>query len=77
MEKQYKLTSVDYTEEGILNENYPNPHEPIKNWRRFRINYRNADGYSNVEGTLYFPPGVDPYPILDNLTAALDKRELQ
>ena len=73
--ESYKLTSVDYTEEGILNEEYPNPEEPIRGWRRFRVNYRNDFGFSNVEGTLYFPPDIDPYPILDSLCKKLQKQE--
>jgi hypothetical protein len=63
----YKLTHVDYTEEGILNTEWPNRGEPATGWRRFRVNYRNDMGFSNIEGTLYFPPDVDPYPILDEL----------
>jgi hypothetical protein len=66
-EKSYILTRVDCTEEAILNEEFPNSGEPAIGWRRFRINYRNEMGFSNIEGTLYFPPNVDPYPILDDL----------
>lgn len=67
MAESYKLTHVDYTEEAILNERFPNPDEPAIGWRRFRINYRNKMGFSNIEGILYFPPGMDPYPLLDDL----------
>lgn len=69
---QYKLTGVNSTEEAILNKDWPSSHEPAKDWRRFRIEYDNAMGFSNIEGTLYFPPGVEPFPILNFL-----ERELQ
>lgn len=69
----YKLTGVDVTEELILNNSWPNSGEPAIGWRRFRINYRNADGFSNIEGTIYFPPTIsDPFPILDDLCANLE-----
>lgn len=71
---EYKLTGIDYTEEGILNSEYPNRHEPITGWRRFRINYRNEQGFSNVEGTIYIPKGVEPYVILDKLMEMLNNR---
>lgn len=69
----YKLTRVDTTEEGILNTEWPNRGEAAKGWRRFRINYRNDFGFSNIEGTLYFPPEVDPYPVLDYLENEFNK----
>ena len=69
----YKLSSVDDTEEMILNKDWPNSHEPAIGWRRFRINYRNNYGHSNIEGILYFPPGVDPEPLLDLICRELNK----
>lgn len=69
----YKLTHVDNTEEFILNNKWPNKNEPATRWRRFRINYRNEWGHSNIEGTLYFPPGIDPDPILESLCKELSK----
>lgn len=69
----YKLSHVDATEEIMLGaDNYPNPSEPITGWRRIRINYRNGQGHSNVEGTLYFPPHIDPWPIVDELVDKLN-----
>lgn len=67
MRREYKLSHVDDTEEGILNTAWPNAGEPARGWRRFRISYRNEMGFSNIEGTLYFPPFMDPYPILAEL----------
>lgn len=74
--KSYQLTHVDSTEEMILNEEFPNRGEPARGWRRFRINYRNEQGFSNIEGTLYFPPNVDPYPILDDLEERIRKETI-
>lgn len=69
----YKLTRVDSTEEMIMNRSWPNSGEPAEGWRRFRINYRNEQGFSNIEGTIYFPPSIsDPFPILDELCSNLE-----
>ncbi len=68
----YKLSHVDTTEEGILNEKWPNSSEPATGWRRFRINYRNQEGFSNIEGTIYFPSDFDPYPLLDEICDRLN-----
>lgn len=73
MSREYQLTMVSYTEEGILNEEFPNAGEPAIGWRRFRIEYDNSHGHSNIEGTLYFPPSLNPYPILDALCEQLNK----
>lgn len=69
----YKLTCVDYTQELILNDEWPNSSEAAEGWSRFRINYRNFLGHSNIEGTLYFPPGVDPDPVLDLICETMNK----
>jgi len=68
----YNLQYVSTTEEAILNSNWPNPSEPAHGWRRFRINYVNDQGFSNIEGTIYFPPGFDPFPVLDEICDRLN-----
>lgn len=68
----YQLSGVSYTEEFILNNNFPNSNEAATGWRRFRVEYTNHQGFSNIEGVLYFPAGVDPYPILDELCQKLN-----
>lgn len=67
----YQLSHVDTTEEILQSDIAPGiSHE---GWRRFRINYRNEMGHSNIEGTIYFPPHVkDPLLILSYLENALD-----
>lgn len=56
----YQLEYVTSTEE-ILQVS------ALKGWRRFRIEYVDEDGHSNLEGQLYFPPGFDPFPLLDEV----------
>jgi hypothetical protein len=63
-----KLTGIDYTEELIQNEDFP---EYMKGWRRFRISYRDHMGHSNVEGTVYLPPHGNTYHTLDHFIMAL------
>lgn len=69
----YKLERVDSTEEMIMNVDWPTSDEPAKGWRSFRIEYINEQGFSNIEGTVFFPPNVDPYPILDTFCESINK----
>lgn len=64
-----KLQAIDTTEEMILNQDgLP---EYMRGCRRFRIEYINDDGFSNLEGTIYVPGNVDCYPFLDKMVKDL------
>jgi hypothetical protein len=63
------LSSIDDTEEMILNENFGNEYGKL---RRFRINYNNEQGFSNIEGCVYFPAECpDVYERLDKICTIL------
>lgn len=59
-----KLHGIDTTEEMIMNENFGQEYGKLRRWR---INYLNEEGHSNIEGTVYLPDDVDPYPTLDKI----------
>jgi hypothetical protein len=65
MSSEYNLTSVDTTEELLQNDICPGISH--KGWTRYRINYRNEFGFSNIEGTIYFPPGFDGSALLETI----------
>lgn len=59
------LSTIDDTEELILNENFAEEYGKL---RRFRINYNNEQGFSNIEGCVYFPAECpDVYERLDTI----------
>jgi hypothetical protein len=71
MTKVYEISHVDTTEEILQSSAVPG--YSMKGWRRFRINYREkGTDFSNLEGTLYFPPGFDPFPLLDEVCDRLN-----
>ena len=61
----YELSHVSSTEEFLQA-------KALKDWRRFRIEYVDEEGHSNLEGCLYFPPGFDPFPLLDEVCDRLN-----
>lgn len=68
--KVYRYNSISTTEEILQSSDVPG--KSMEGWRRFRISYHDAEsGFSNLEGTLYFPPGLDPFPILKDLEEGL------
>lgn len=60
-----RLYGCDTTEEILMNENFGNEYGKL---RRFRINYVNEMGHSNIEGTIYLPAEhADVYDIGDKI----------
>lgn len=65
-----KCAAIDFTEEAIANPFFATEYGKL---RRFRIEYINNSGQSNLEGVLYFPDNLSPYVILEKLTRDLNK----
>lgn len=63
------LTSIDTTEE-MINSMYEAEYGKLRRWR---INYNNEQGFSNLEGCIYLPADIDPYPFLDKLEQELQE----
>ena len=61
-----KLVDIDTTEEGIGNSDaLGGPTSPIRNWRRYRIEYGGCNEDTLIEGTIYLPPRADPKSIVN------------
>lgn len=63
--KNKKCQAIDTTEEMIMNENFGEEYGKLRRWR---INYINDHGHSNIEGCVYFPAECpDVYERLDKI----------